>query len=243
MRAMTTAILLGAMALCVQTAAVARAAEPTWTILLVGGPDADSFEVNLSPDGRNYEIDSAAALEVGGSVCWHPAGNPLQLLCEAPRIAGFEVRGEGGNDSIQIGSTVTVPTTLSGGGGDDRLVGGNGDDRLSGGDGSDRLTGGGGNDVIAGGAGPDNIAGDLGEDKLAGEGGTDFLAGGDGDDSLFGGVRNDRLFGGNGDDRLSGGGGRDSLYGGAGDDWFNANGDVVVGGPGKDFATPGGVVK
>jgi Ca2+-binding RTX toxin-like protein len=243
MRATKRAILIGAMVLGVlQAAAVARAAEPSWTVLLVGGPGDDSFHVGLSDDGRTYEIGSAAPLEVGGSVCRHPGGDPLALRCDAPSIAGFEVLGEAGNDSVQIDPAVTVPATLSGGDGDDSLIGGAGNDKVSGGDGTDRLSGGPGDDEIAGGNGPDGIAGDLGDDKLGGEGGADVLAGGDGSDALFGGVRSDRLFGGPGDDRVNGGGGRDFLYGGPGDDRFKANGDVVVGGPGRDFATPGGLV-
>jgi len=236
--------LIAVVVLCVQMGGVARAAEPTWTILLVGGPGPDSFKVALSADGRTYQIDSVAPLEVGGTVCKHPGGDPLQLLCDAPSVAGFEVNGEGDADVVEIDAKVSVPVTLSGGIGDDKLIGGGSGDKLIGGDGFDHLIGGGGNDEIAGGAGGDTVTGDLGDDRLAGEGGQDTLVGGDGNDSLLGGPKNDKLLGGAGNDRISGGEGRDSLFGGTGDDrFFNALADTVVGGPGRDVAVPGGPVK
>ena len=113
MRAMKRAILIAVTVLCAQVAATAtaHAAEPSWTILLVGGPGADSFQVRLSEDGQAYEIDSVAPLEVGGKVCRHPEGNPLQLLCDAPidrrlrsqggrwrRFPGNPLQGAGADD-------------------------------------------------------------------------------------------------------------------------------------------------
>ncbi|MGB7686263.1 MAG: hypothetical protein WBL45_10840, partial [Solirubrobacterales bacterium] len=118
---MKRAILIAVTVLCAQVAvaAHAHAAEPSWTILLVGGAENDSFGVELSPDGRTYEIDSIAPLEVGGTVCWHPGGDELKLLCDAPMIAGFEVNAEGGDDAVEVGAGVFVPMTISGGAGDD----------------------------------------------------------------------------------------------------------------------------
>jgi Ca2+-binding RTX toxin-like protein len=244
MRAMKRAILITALLVCALTGGSAHATDPPWNVLLVGGSGSDSFQVKLSPDGRTYEIDSVAPLEVGGKVCWHPEGNPLQLLCDAPSIAGFEVRGEDGDDVVDVGSTVRVPVVLLGGAGNDRLVSGAGDDKLFGGDGFDRLNAEVGNDSALAGSGHDIIDGGLGNDKLGGEGGQDNMAGGPGDDQLSGGTRHDNLYGGAGNDRLNGGAGRDSLYGGVGDDRFlEALSDFVFGGPGRDVATPGGAVK
>lgn len=244
MRAMKRTILIVVTVMCVHMTTVAHAAEPTWTILLVGGPTPNSIVVSLSADGQTYEIDSNSTLEVGGKVCRHPGADLLKLLCDAPSIAAFEINGEGGNDSIAVSSTVRIPVTLSGGAGDDRMLGGNGDDKLLGGDGFDRLHGGGGSDSIEAGSGSDIAIGGWGNDTLAGEGGQDSLAGSGGDDSLSGGLRHDTLYGGIGRDSLNGGEGRDSLFGGPGDDrFFNAFGDGVTGGPGVDVAFPGGVVK
>jgi Ca2+-binding RTX toxin-like protein len=244
MRAMKRAILITVTVLCVQMGGIAHAAEPSWTILLVGGPGNDSFRVELSPDGRTYEIDSVAPLEVGGSVCWHPEGDALKLLCNAPMIAGFEVNAEGGDDAVEVGPGVFVPMTISGGAGDDRVLAGLGADKLVGGDGGDRLRGGGGDDLITGGSGSDIISGDLGSDELGGEGGQDSVIGGYGDDSLSGGLRHDFLYGGIGNDRLSGGEGRDNLTGGPGDDrYLGPLGDLIFSGPGRDVAIPGGLVR
>lgn len=243
MRAMKRAILIAVTVLCVQTGGVAHAAEPSWTILLVGGPGADSFRVALSPDGKTYEIDSVAPLEVGGKVCWHPEGDPLQLLCDAPMIAGFEVRGEGGDDSLEVSSTVRVPVTLIGGNGDDRMLGGSGDDRVTGGDGEDRITVGAGNDSCSGGVGNDIISGGGGNDTVVGDLGQDGVFGGYGDDLALGGAGSDTLGGGIGNDFLNGGAGNDMASGGPGNDRFvGGDRDKLIGGPGRDVLLPGNQV-
>jgi RTX calcium-binding nonapeptide repeat (4 copies) len=236
MRAMKKAILLAVTVLCVQTGAVADAAEPSWNILLVGGPEADSFRVDLSPDGQTYEIDSIAPLEVGGKVCWHPGGDPLKLLCDAPAIAGIEVKGEVGDDSLEASPTVRIPTTLVGGPGDDRLLGGSGDDDLRGGLGEDRLVAGPGTDRGLGGGGRDTLTGGAGDDAMVGDVGDDSVFGGEGNDLLAGGFGRDVLGGGDGDDLLNGGVGRDTDFGGPGDDRFigGSTEDKIVGGPGVD---------
>ena len=241
---MKKAILILTVLFSAHAATLAHAAEtPSLTVLLNGGPEADSFRVVLSPDGRTYEIDSVAPLEVGGTVCWHPGGMPLRLLCDAPPIAAFEVNGEGGDDNVEFGPKVLVPVTILGGPGDDRLIGGQSNDKLLGGDGGDRMRGEGGNDAILGGAGPDIAYGGWGADENAGEGGQDNLVGDGGDDYLSGGLRHDNLNGSIGRDRLNGGEGRDSLYGGPGDDRFiSASADFIFGGLGLDVAIPGGAV-
>src|SRR6478752_3965774 len=125
---MKRAILIAVTMLAAFGAAAAHAAEEPVTVILLGGAEADTIKIDLTPDGRAYEITSAAPLEVGGHVCWHPGGNPLALLCEAPPIGGFEVNAGDGDDTITIGGLVQIPTTLRGGPGHDRLEGGSGDD-------------------------------------------------------------------------------------------------------------------
>ena len=63
--------------------APASHAEGGVTLLLQGGPEPDLFSVELSADGRTYEIESNAALEVGAGICWHPEGTASRLTCEA----------------------------------------------------------------------------------------------------------------------------------------------------------------
>ena len=48
------------------------AAEHSVNLVLAGSPGNDQITVELSADGRTYEIESATALEVGGTVCTHP---------------------------------------------------------------------------------------------------------------------------------------------------------------------------
>lgn len=95
----------------------------------------------------------------------------------------------GGNDSIIVGGPtptataspsavpppppITIPTTISGGAGDDVLYGGNGADVIHGNDGNDHIYGRGG------------------ADHLYGDDGRDYLNGGAGHDSMYGGAGND----------------------------------------------------
>lgn len=165
-------------------AAVAHAGERSLTVLLTGGGEANQIHIGLSLDGRSYEIDSAAPLEVGGSVCTHPEGNPNELICEATAIAGFEVDAEGGDDTVHVSRVVTLPTTLRGGPGDDVLIGGSGADKLIGGVGNDQLTGRGGDDALYGGPGDDALYGGIGDDLLRGGTGSNVLIGGAGTNSV-----------------------------------------------------------
>jgi Ca2+-binding RTX toxin-like protein len=161
-----------------------QAAERTYTVLLAGGEEANSIKIWLSPDGREYVIDSLVPLEVGGSVCTHPEDNPNQLVCAAPSIAGFEVNSGGGGDHVVVAKNVTVPVTMRGGAGDDLLVGGSGPDKLIGGQGDDRLVGWQGNDLLYGGPGDDVLIGGPGSDVLGGGSGMDTLVGGPGTNEM-----------------------------------------------------------
>jgi Ca2+-binding RTX toxin-like protein len=181
---MKRAILIAAVVLATQAATVAGAAEPSITVLLAGGAEADTIGITLSADGRSYVIDSAGPLEVGGAVCSHPEGNQDELVCEAAWIVGFEVNAGAGDDSITVAPGVMVPTTLRGGPGNDKLVGGAGADKLIGGSGDDILVGRAGSDSLYGGPGDDRLIGGSGNDLLRGEAGEDFLSGGSGRNEL-----------------------------------------------------------
>jgi len=163
---------------------VAQAGEKSYTVLLAGGDEANSIKIWLSPDGREYAIDSLAPLEVGGSVCTHPEGNPQQLVCAAPTIAGFEVNAGGDADRVSVAPNVTIPVTMRGGAGDDVLIGGSGPDKLIGGEGNDRLVGGRGDDLLFGGDGDDVLIAGPGHDVLRGGAGEDRLIEGPGADSV-----------------------------------------------------------
>jgi Ca2+-binding RTX toxin-like protein len=183
---MKRAILTAMTVLVAWAAATAHAAEPSLTVLLAGGSEANVISIKLSLDGRTYIIDTLGQpLEVGGSVCAHPEGNESELLCEAASIAGFEVNAGGGNDSVNVTAVVPIAVTLRGGPGDDRLLGGAGADKLIGGSGNDDLSGRGGNDSLFGGAGEDRLGGGWGNDLLRGGSGEDILTGSSGHNDLI----------------------------------------------------------
>lgn len=152
----------------------------TFTVLLAGGSASNTIHVWLTPDGRSYVIDSVVPLEVGGEVCTNPEGNPNELVCAAPPIAGFEVNADGGDDNVTVARKVKIPVTVRGGTGRDTLVGGSGPDKLIGGPGPDRLTGGPGDDLLVGGPDSDVLIGGNGDDTLLTGPGFDFPRGGSG---------------------------------------------------------------
>jgi len=158
--------------------------QKTYTVLLAGGEEANEIKVWLSPDGRQYVIDSVVQLEVGGSVCVHPGGNHFELVCDAPSIGGFEVNSGEGDDRVGVAKSVAVPVTMRGGAGDDFLVGGTAADKLIGGAGDDRLVGWRGGDLLYGGPGDDMLFGGPGGDLLRGGPGRDRLAAGQGRDRV-----------------------------------------------------------
>ena len=181
---MKRAILIAITVLAAWTAPTTHAAAPSLTVLLAGGSEANVIVIWLSPDGRDYVIDTVGQpLEVGGSVCAHPAGNENELVCEAAAIGGFEVNAGDGNDSITVSSKVLVPVTLRGGPGDDTLRGGGGADKLVGGIGDDSLFGRGDNDSLFGGSGDNSLFGGSGDDFLSG-GPNDKMVGGSGKNVL-----------------------------------------------------------
>jgi Ca2+-binding RTX toxin-like protein len=158
----------------------AHAKPLAYNVLLAGGTEESLIQIWLTPDGRSYVIDSVAQLEVGGSVCEHPPGNPNELVCHASMVASFEVNTGSGDDTVTVAKGVPVPVTMRGGSGRDILIGGDGPDKLIGGEGDDRLGGragddlifgGDGSDLIFGGPGKDVLRGGLGEDRFGGRGG------------------------------------------------------------------------
>ena len=179
------AVVVLAAALAPFARAAEKPAEKSINVVLAGDDLANTISIGISPDGRQYTIESAAPLEVGGDVCWHPEGNEDKLLCEAAAIAGFEINGNGGDDTISLAPNVTVPATLRGGPGNDTLSGGAGNDKLVGGPGNDTLIGRGGDDSLFGGPGNDKLLGGPGNDKLVGGSGDDLLLGGSGVNELI----------------------------------------------------------
>lgn len=185
---MKKALLLSA-ALVAALTLPANPAAAAYNVLLAGGPEANTIHIGLTPDGRQYVIESVVPLEVGGEVCVHPEGRENELVCAAPEIVSFEVNSGAGEDSVSIAPIVPEPVTLRGGPGDDLLIAGSSADRLAGGEGDDRLIGGAGADALFGGLGADLLSGEGGFDLLVGGPGKDILRGGYGEDVEIQGVR------------------------------------------------------
>ncbi len=175
-------VVLGA----VSAAAPAHAAE-RFNVLFAGGPEDNVLDIRPSPDGRFYIVNSMVPLVVGGDICTHVEGRETSLSCEAVAIAGFEVNTGSGDDSVIVSPKITIPTTLRGGPGDDRLRGGAGADKAIGGPGDDAIYGAGGDDLLIGGSGGDWLFGQGGDDRLLGGTDDDWLNGGAGTNSVVGG--------------------------------------------------------
>ncbi len=160
--------------------------------------------------------------------------------------------GFGGNDTIR--NITSLPGTLLGNGGDDRLFGGSNDDLLNGGEGDDTLVGGAGDDTLVGFNGADIMEGDAGDDVLIAGDGANVMSGGAGDDLLFGGKDVDIMDGGDGVDVLVGFEGDDVMNTGRGGEivpeanpellpdngWSNDRVDLAFGLDGNDQITGGG---
>ena len=164
-----------------------------------------------------------------------------------------------GSDTMSV--PTTIPTTLTGGTGDDKLTGGNGGDTLLGGDGDDVLLGSGGADTLDGGLDDDSMTGSAGPDVHVGGGGIDtasYAGRGAGVSADIDGVADDgssadgaagardnvatdveKLIGTDGPDTLIGSAGANTLDGGAGNDALLGSGgdDTLIGGLDDDTLT------
>jgi Ca2+-binding RTX toxin-like protein len=140
-------------------------------------------------------------------------------------IARIVINAGNGGDAVRIDEingvfSDSIPTTIDGGNGNDRLVGGAGAGAVLGGNGNDSL--------IGGGAG--TLSGGNGDDTLAGGSGAETLLSGNGDDSIDGNRGNDVAFMGNGDDTFiwDPGDGSDTVEGQNGNDTMVFNGAAVA---------------
>lgn len=125
------------------------------------------------------------------------AENGVPYGFDLSAVTSIQVRLGAGNDKFDM-TGVSVPASISGGGGNDTIIGGSG------------------NDSIYGGRGMDSIDGGAGNDFIHGRRNADILHGGAGNDTIFGGAGNDLLYTDAGNDAIHGAGGWDKLYGGSG---------------------------
>jgi Ca2+-binding RTX toxin-like protein len=162
------------------------------------------------------------------------SGDPDQSF-DPDDVDFISVHALGGDDYVSILVVgVVVPSTVSGG------------------DGNDVLLGGVGNDSMSGNAGRDTLLGSVGNDRLAGNGGRDRIAADSGNDVVFGGAGGDWIFATNDNDVIKGEGGDDiissslgvtTISGGDGDDTVYADDgfvDSIFGDAGTDSARSDG---
>jgi Ca2+-binding RTX toxin-like protein len=149
-------------------------------------------------------------------------------------VAGIVVNGNGGNDLLDLNSDPKffggvnyqpindIPTTITGGAGNDSISGSDGNDTIRGAEGDDQIFGNDRDDVIDGGGGTDRIFGDdngvvkSGNDSIVGGAQSDILHGGPGTDTILAGAGDDKVYGDNGNDWLYGEEDNDTLSGGTG---------------------------
>jgi len=150
----------------------------------------------LTVDGTNAADRIALGLQAGQpgilQVDFGDDGS-AEFSFERTEIAEIVVEAGNGGDAVRIDESNgvfadTIPTTIDGGNGDDRLVGGSGAGTLIGGNGDDTLFGGNGNETLLGGNGNDSIDGDRGNDvAFLGNGNDTFVWDpGDGSDTIEG---------------------------------------------------------
>jgi Ca2+-binding RTX toxin-like protein len=137
-------------------------------LLLHIGPNAGFRATPNQTDGVEQFSVSAS-----GSDKLRVAAFGYEQLFATAGLAGINAAGGTSDDLINIGRTVALAATLSGGLGQDVLGGGAGADNLDGDENSDFLSGADGNDDLLGGDGDDVLSGGAGADTLDGGSGTD----------------------------------------------------------------------
>jgi Ca2+-binding RTX toxin-like protein len=206
-------------------------------LIVTGAPGSNKMIVTVS--GANLEVTSN--------------GNTVASFPES-EVSGIKIIAGPDNDTLHINASVTLPATLKGGAGEDKLVGGSGDNVLVGGTGNSILKAGAGvsllvpekrvvfsssgaNDTLIGGSGLSIADFSHRTDPL-------FLSNDNQPDSgdpnqgeaieimssvtaIWGGVGNDTIVGTTPGEFLSGGAGDNTVHGGGAT-------DVLIGGDGQD---------
>jgi Ca2+-binding RTX toxin-like protein len=236
---------------------------PPGSVLQIHGQpnEVNDTTVSFDPASKKYKIVE----HKGGFLFWTPecSGNVVSATAECPgdAVTKVEVLLGDGDDDLTLDSSVSVPTLVLGGPGNDTVSGGSGPDEITGEAGVDRLTGGEGNDILRndGRTGDPSeshddgtLSGGPGNDFFYGTDGNDVIDGGGGDDEILAYGGDDAISGGDGNDVLNGGDGADTMAGGAGNDTMGTSvtqapgnvslergNDSMDGGPGDDALHPG----
>jgi Ca2+-binding RTX toxin-like protein len=241
------------LALAAPASAHAATASVTTGTLSFVASDGKENAISVTVAAPNFVITDTGESVTAGAGCSQVA--PASVTCATAGITALNIDSRDGNDAISVGGT-SLPTTLSGGEGDDQLTGSDGNDTLNGGAGADRLEGGLGTDTFNGDSGDDVLlggTGTTGNDVLNGGTGTDvadYSARGvtlqisvdgtanDGQQGETDNVKTDveNVTGGSAGDALIGSTVANVLLGGGGDDTLDgdAANDILDGGTGAD---------
>lgn len=148
-------------------------------LLTVGLPSVELVDgvVEITGDagGNDVSVDVVDGLFqvlVGDSEYLHATFDPAH-------IHGVEFVGSDEADSFE--NSTNLPSTITGGDGNDTLIGGSNADRISGGDGADWIKAKAGHDTVVGGDGVDTVFGNGGNDLLIDSNEEDVVNGGSGD--------------------------------------------------------------
>ncbi len=125
-----------------------------------GDAAADTIAVRQYIDFTNLEV---VEVELNGTF----------VTYDALSVSGVQVRGQDGDDSITLETSLALGGSLYGGAGNDTLQGGSQSDDLYGGPGADSLLGGAAADTLLGGAGNDTLDGQGDRDLFNPGPGTD----------------------------------------------------------------------
>jgi Ca2+-binding RTX toxin-like protein len=166
------------------------------TIDLSGGPFAGASEIEFLLK-LSTENDYLTIKGTPGDDTITAGSNGINLNADSSAdvflgsVQYLSLSGLGGNDKLLAtggsgtGLGYVLPVNSYGGDGNDTLKGGFDADYLPGDDGNDTIIGGIGNDTLTGGSGNDTLQGGDDSDKLVGDAGADTLDGGKGDDVFY----------------------------------------------------------
>ena len=195
------------------------------TLYVVGGVTT-SDDVLITPWGS--KLDGSTGLAVVATV-----NHSLIIKAFNQVFTAIDVFGYAGNDTIALFPTLTLPTTIVAGDGNDSFVLAQGDSTVTAGNGNDAIVAiGNGNDVISLGNGNDSVNLGGGNDVITLGNGNDVVTAGDGNDDVTVGKGNDKVVLGNGSNVIVEGNGNDQVTAGNG-----AN--LVVAGLGQHTITLG----
>jgi Ca2+-binding RTX toxin-like protein len=168
--------------------------------LAYNGVTKEAYTVRqLSSDTTGTKVEVSAfnlvqtyTIPVGGRLRADGGGDDDTVKLYPGQIAAQDESGATTVTTVPF----TVPATINGGDGNDKVITG---------DGADVVNGDAGNDTVETGAGGDVVSGGTGNDTVDSGGGHDVVNGNDGDDVVRGGPGTDQVRGGTGDDTVDGG--------------------------------------